>query len=70
MLSELLKQLLASNFAYYLKAQMFHWNVEGSDFAQLHDFFADIYGDAYSAVDKIAEYVRTLEEYERFRNKL
>ena len=63
MLSDLLKQLLASNFAYYLKAQMFHWNVEGSDFAQLHDFFSDIYSDAYSAVDRIAEYVRTLEEY-------
>ena len=63
MLSDLLKQLLASNFAYYLKAQMFHWNVEGPDFSQLHDFFAEIYGDAYSAVDKIAEYIRTLEEY-------
>lgn len=63
MLSDLLKSLLASNFAYYLKAQMFHWNVEGPDFAQLHEFFADIYGDAYSAVDKIAEYVRTLDDY-------
>ena len=63
MLSDLLKQLLASNFAYYLKAQMFHWNVEGSDFAQLHAFFADIYEDAYSAVDTIAEHIRTTEEY-------
>ena len=63
MLSDLLKTLLASNFAYYLKAQMFHWNVEGPDFSQLHDFFADIYGDAYSAVDRTAEYIRTLEEY-------
>jgi len=62
-LSDLLKTLLASNFAYYLKAQMFHWNVEGPDFAQLHKFFAKIYGDAYSAVDPIAEYIRTLEEY-------
>ena len=63
MLSDLLKQLLASNFAYYLKAQMFHWNVEGPDFAQLHEFFAEIYGDAYGAVDKIAEYIRTLDDY-------
>lgn len=63
MLADDLKTLLATNFAYYLKAQMFHWNVEGPDFAQLHDFFADIYGDAYGAVDKIAEYIRTLEEY-------
>ena len=63
MLADALKTLLASNFAYYLKAQGFHWNVEGPDFAQLHEFFADVYGDAYSAVDKIAEYVRTLDEY-------
>jgi len=62
-LSDLLKQLLASNFAYYLKAHMFHWNVEGPDFAQLHEFFADIYEDAYGAVDKIAEYIRTLDDY-------
>lgn len=63
MLSDLLKQLLATNFAYYLKAQYFHWNVEGPDFGQLHEFFAEIYGDAYSAVDKIAEYIRTLDDY-------
>ena len=63
MLSDDLKTLLASNFAYYLKAQMFHWNVEGPDFGQLHDFFAEIYQDSYSAVDPIAEYIRTLEDY-------
>jgi starvation-inducible DNA-binding protein len=63
MLSDDLKTLLASNFAYYLKAQMFHWNVEGPDFAQLHEFFAEIYGDAYGAVDQIAEYIRTLDDY-------
>ena len=63
MLSDDLKTLLASNFAYYLKAQMFHWNVEGPDFGQLHKFFAKIYEDAYSAVDQIAEYIRTLDDY-------
>jgi starvation-inducible DNA-binding protein len=62
-LTDQLKILLASQFAYYLKAQYFHWNVEGSDFAQLHEFFGDIYEDAYSAVDPIAEYIRALEEY-------
>ena len=63
MLSDLLKQLLASNFAYYLKAHMFHWNVEGPDFGELHTFFSEIYTDAYGATDQIAEYVRTLDEY-------
>jgi starvation-inducible DNA-binding protein len=63
MLSDSLKTLLASNFAYYLKAQQFHWNVEGPDFGQLHKFFAKIYEDAYSAIDPVAEYIRYLDEY-------
>lgn len=63
MLSDLLKTYLASTFSYYLKSHMFHWNVEGPDFGELHEFFSNIYEDAYSAVDPIAEYLRTQEEY-------
>jgi len=63
MLADLLKTYLASTFAYYLKAHYFHWNVEGPDFGELHEFFSNIYEDAYSAVDPIAEYIRTTEEY-------
>ena len=63
MLADSLKTLLATNFAYYLKAQGFHWNVEGPDFGELHDFFQNIYQDAYSAVDPVAEYIRYLDEY-------
>jgi len=63
MLADLLKTYLASTFAYYLKAHYFHWNVEGPDFGQLHKFLQKIYEDSYSAVDPIAEYIRTTEEY-------
>lgn len=63
MLNDQLKTLLASQFAFYLKAHYFHWNVEGSDFSQLHEFFQTIYEDAYSAVDPIAEYIRSMDEY-------
>jgi starvation-inducible DNA-binding protein len=63
MLADLLKILLASDFAYYLKAHFFHWNVEGKDFYQYHKFLQKIYEDAYGAVDAIAEYIRTLDEY-------
>ena len=63
MLADLLKTYLASTFAYYLKAHMFHWNVEGPDFGELHSFFSDVYQDAFSAVDTIAEQIRTTEEY-------
>lgn len=63
MLTDDLKTLLASNFAYYVKAQMFHWNVEGPDFVQLHELFGEIYEFAYSGHDKIAEYIRTSDDY-------
>jgi starvation-inducible DNA-binding protein len=63
MLSDLLKTYLASTFSYYLKAHMFHWNVEGPDFGELHKFLSKIYEDAFDAVDPIAEFIRTTEEY-------
>jgi starvation-inducible DNA-binding protein len=62
-LSDALKQFLASTFAYYLKAHMFHWNVEGPDFGELHKFLSKIYKDAFDSIDQIAEYIRTEEEY-------
>ena len=63
MLADNLKILLASNFAYYLKAHNFHWNVEGPDFGELHKFLQKIYEDAFSALDPTAEYIRYLGEY-------
>jgi starvation-inducible DNA-binding protein len=63
MLADLLKTLLGTQFAYYVKAHGFHWNVETPDFYQYHKFFQKIYEDAYSAVDPIAEYIRALGEY-------
>ena len=63
MLSDALKQFLATTYAYTLKAQYFHWNVEGPDFGQLHKFFQKIYEDANDAIDPIAEYIRTEEDY-------
>jgi len=63
MLTDLMKILLASDFSYYLKAHFFHWNVEGKDFYQYHKFLQKVYEDAYEAVDTIAEFIRTLDEY-------
>jgi len=58
-----MKVLLASTFALYLKAHYFHWNVEGPDFAQYHDFFGDFYESVYGNVDKLAEEIRALDAY-------
>lgn len=63
MLSESLKVLYGTSFAFFVKSFGFHHNVEGPDFGQLHEFFGDIYQDVFDSLDKIAEYIRTLNEY-------
>jgi len=62
-LIEKMKVVLASTFAAALKAQAYHWNVIGSDFPQLHEFFAEIYGDYQGAVDPLAEHIRQLDAF-------
>lgn len=62
-LSQALKIVLANHYAYSLKAQNFHWNVEGRDFKQYHDFFEEIYSEVYGAIDIIAERIRTIGAY-------
>ena len=58
-----LKIAFASQYAFALKAQNFHWNVEGPDFFQYHGLFEKIYDEVYDSVDTIAERVRTLGAY-------
>lgn len=58
-----LRKTLASNFALYLKTQMFHWNVEGPNFNDYHAFWAGVYTDLYEQNDLIAEYIRQAGEY-------
>lgn len=59
-LVEKMKVVLASTFAAKLKAHAYHWNVIGSDFPQLHEFFATIYEDYDGAIDPLAEHIRQL----------
>ena len=58
-----MKVVLASTFAFSLKAQNFHWNVEGPHFSAYHDLFGKIYEDASGSVDEVAERIRTLDQY-------
>ena len=62
-LVQALKIVLANHYAYSLKAQNFHWNVEGPDFYQYHGLFESIYSEVYGSVDVIAERVRTIGAY-------
>ena len=64
MLADNLKTLLATEYAFSIKAQLFHWNVEGPDFAQLHEFFGNLYEEVYDgSIDKTAEYIRAMQDY-------
>jgi starvation-inducible DNA-binding protein len=55
---------LATEYAFVIKAQQFHWNVEGPDFSQLHKFFGKIYDEVYeNSIDQTAEFIRILDDY-------
>lgn len=58
-----LKSTFASEYAFALKAQNFHWNVEGASFPQLHMLFEKIYNDIYDGIDTFAEQLRALQLY-------
>ena len=55
--------LLADNIALKFKSQGYHWNVEGDDFQQYHEFFGNLYEELHGAVDPIAEQIRALDSY-------
>lgn len=62
-LIQLMRKVLANSFVFYLKAQNYHWNVEGDDFPQYHDFFGKIYSEVYGSIDTTAEEIRALGDY-------
>jgi starvation-inducible DNA-binding protein len=62
-LTTAIKVLLANATVMYYKAHQFHWNIEGIEFTQYHDFLGDLYTDVYNSVDPIAELLRKLDDY-------
>jgi starvation-inducible DNA-binding protein len=58
-----LKVILGTNFALYLKAHNFHWNIEGPNFPQYHDFLDGFYTEVFAQTDRIAEHIRMLDSY-------
>jgi starvation-inducible DNA-binding protein len=55
------KIAFASEFAFYLKAHNYHWNVEGPLFPQMHELFGNIYEEVYGSLDDFAEKIRALD---------
>lgn len=62
-LSKAAKIAFSSEFAFYLKAHNFHWNVEGADFLEYHELFGKIYEEVYGSIDDFAEKIRSLGSY-------
>jgi len=58
-----LKVAFADTYALYVKAQNYHWNVEGPMFAMYHDFFGNIYQEVGKAIDPFAEEIRAASAY-------
>lgn len=53
-----LNKLLANYQIHYQKLRCFHWNVEGSDFFELHEKFQEEYIEVNKNIDEIAERIR------------
>ena len=66
-LTNILKSLLADNIALKFKSHGYHWNVEGDDFKQFHEFFGDIYQDFEASTDTYAEWLRSFNLYAPYR---
>lgn len=55
-----LNTLLANYHVYYQKLRSFHWNILGKNFFDLHNKFEELYTNAQTKIDEIAERILTL----------
>ena len=58
-----LKHLLADTYTLYLKTHNYHWNVTGPMFQTLHLMFEQQYNELWTAVDLIAERIRSIGDF-------
>lgn len=57
---DLLNSYLANYHVHYQKLRGCHWNIKGSNFFTLHVKFEELYTEAQTTIDEIAERVLTL----------
>lgn len=55
-----LNSLLANYHIFYQNLRGFHWNIRGKNFFELHLKFEELYNDALTKVDELAERILTL----------
>lgn len=66
-IAQKLNSVLADEFLLSLKTRNYHWNVEGSNFMEMHKFYEGLYDELDEVIDEVAERVRTLGHYSEGR---
>ena len=64
-----LNKLLADEFVLYAKTRNYHWNVEGSNFMEMHKLYEGQYEQLDEIIDNVAERIRALGHYAQARLK-
>jgi len=59
-IAEKLNELLANYHLYYQNLRGFHWNIKGVHFFQLHAKYEELYNNAQTKIDEIAERILTI----------
>ncbi|MEO0800348.1 MAG: DNA starvation/stationary phase protection protein [Pseudomonadota bacterium] len=70
MIAEGLTQALAETSVETMKAQNYHWNVEGMGFGPLHALFQEMYEDHFEAQDELAERIKSLDVHAEGRQSV
>lgn len=65
--AQILQRMLANQYVLYTKTRNYHWNVEGPDFLQMHEFYERLYTELEEGFDEVAERIRQLGHYSEGR---
>src|SRR5664279_1361615 len=58
-----LQKVLSDEFVLYTKTRNYHWNIEGSNFMEMHKFYEGQYEQLDEIMDNTAERIRQLGHY-------
>jgi starvation-inducible DNA-binding protein len=64
-----LNTLLADEHVLYIKTRNYHWNVEGSNFMEMHKFLEEQYEQLAETIDEVAERIRYIGHFAEGRLK-
>ncbi len=65
--AEELNKLLADEVVLYIKTRNYHWNIEGSNFHEMHLFYEKQFSQIDEIMDQVAERIRVIGHYTEAR---